>query len=101
MHQDIENYIKACDVCQRKGKMKKNNPLHPIETQPPFEKIGIDLIGPLPITSNQNKYIVVAIDYGTKWAEARAIKDAAATTIVPFLYEDIICQHSFPKRINI
>jgi Integrase zinc binding domain/Integrase core domain len=99
MHQDIENYIKACDVCQRKGKMKKNNPLHPIETRPPFEKIGIDLIGPLPITSNQNRYIVVAIDYGTKWAEARAIKDAAATTIVPFLYEDIICRHGFPKEL--
>ena len=79
--------------------MKKNNLLYPIKTRPPFEKIGIDLIGPLPITSNQNKYIVVAIDYGTKWAEARAIKDAAATTIVPFLYEDIICRHGFPKEL--
>ena len=61
MHQDIENYIKACDVCQRKDKMKKNNPLHPIETRPPFEKIGIDLIRSLPITSNQNKYIVITV----------------------------------------
>ena len=99
MHLDIENYIKACDVCQRKSKMKKNNPLHPIETRPPFEKIGIDLIGLLPLTKNNNRYIVVVIDYGTKWAEARAIPDAAATTIVPFLYEDIICRHGFPKEI--
>jgi len=79
--------------------MKKNNSLHPIETRSPFEKIGIDLIGPLPLTKNNNRYIVVIIDYGTKWAETRAIPDAAATTIVPFLYEDIICRHGFPKEI--
>jgi hypothetical protein len=66
LYKDIENYIKACDVCQRKGKLRKNNSLHPIETKPPFEKIGIDLVGPLSLTSNNNRYIVVAIDYGTK-----------------------------------
>ena len=79
--------------------MRKNNPLHPIETKPPFEKIGIDLVGPLSLTANKNRYIVVAIDYGTKWAEARAIPDAASTTIIPFLYEDIICRHGFPKEL--
>ena len=61
LHQDIENYIKACDVCQRKGKLRKNNPLHPIETKPPFEKIGIDLVGPLSLITNKNRYIVVTV----------------------------------------
>ena len=99
MYKTIENYIKACDICQRKGRTTKNNQLNPIPVREPFEKIGIDLVGPLPITSNNNRYIVVAIDYLTKWAEARAISDAAATTILPFLYEDIICHHGFSKEI--
>ena len=99
MYRTIKNYIKACDICQRKGKTTKNNQLNPIPVKEPFEKIGIDLVGPLPITKNNNHYIVVAIDYLTKWAEARAISNAAATTILPFLYEDIICRHGFPNEI--
>ena len=38
-----------------------------------FYRIGIDIKGPLPITSSGNKYIVVAMDYFTKWPEAKAI----------------------------
>lgn len=99
MHLDIERYIKACDVCQRKGRTRKNNPLHPIESKEPFEKIGIDLVGPLTPTKDGYKFIVVAIDYCTKWSEARAIPNSAAESIVPFLYEDIFCRHGFPKEI--
>src|SRR5579884_839809 len=99
IHFDIENYIKACDVCQCKGKTRRNNALHPIESKEPFEKIGIDLIGPLTLTKDNYKYIVVAIDYCTKWAEARPILNSSAEAIVPFLYEDIFCRHGFPKEI--
>jgi len=99
MHLDIERYIKACDVCQRKGRTRKNNPLHPIESKEPFEKIGIDLVGPLIPTKDGYKFIVVIIDYCTKWSEARAIPNSAAESIVPFLYEDIFCRHGFPKEI--
>ena len=41
----------------------------------PFEKVGIDIVRPLPKTRNGNSYIVVAMDYLTKWPEARAIPD--------------------------
>jgi hypothetical protein len=99
MHLDIEKYIKACDVCQHKGRTKRNNPLHPIESKEPFEKIGIDLVGPLTPTKDNYRYIVVAIDYCTKWSEARAIPNSAAESIIPFLYEDIFCRHGFPKEI--
>ena len=99
MYKTIKNYIKACDICQHKGRLQKNNQLNPILVTRSFEKIGIDLVGPLPITTNGNRYIVVAIDYLTKWAEARAIPDSSAQAIVPFLHEDIICRHGFPKEM--
>ena len=73
--------------------------MHPIPVTGPFEKLGIDLVGPLPVITNGNRYIVVAIDYLTKWAEARAIPNSSAQAIVPFIHEDIICRHGFPKEI--
>ncbi|CAB4418804.1 unnamed protein product [Rhizophagus irregularis] len=58
--------------------------------------IGIDVIGPLPRTEEGNKYIVVAIDFFTKWPEAKAIKEANAKEISKFIYEEIICH---PEKI--
>ena len=38
-------------------------------------QVGIDLIGPLPTTSNVNKYVVTLVDYFTKWPEAAPLRD--------------------------
>ena len=48
----------------------KNNELHPIPPHSPFYQIGIDFVGPLPITNRGNRYIIVAVDLFTKWPEA-------------------------------
>ena len=61
MYEDIRQYTKTCDSCQRRGKKKTKEPLHPIETQAPFQRIGIDIVGPLPITAQQNRYIVMLL----------------------------------------
>ena len=50
MYEDIKAYVKACDSCQRRGGPSKNNELHPIPSHSPFYQIGIDFVGPLPIT---------------------------------------------------
>ncbi len=50
-------------------------------------------MGPLTITKKENRYIVTAIDYFTKWLIAKAIKEATAKTVSKFIYEKIICEH--------
>jgi len=70
MYEDIRNYVRSCDSCQRRGKNKKNQTLHPIPVNAPFYQIGIDFVEPLPLTEAGNKYIIVAMDYLTKWPEA-------------------------------
>src|SRR5881398_2501392 len=62
-------------ACQRRGKPKKHEPLHSIKVKEPFELIGIDCVGPLPITSKGNRHIIVLTDYFTKWPEAKAVPD--------------------------
>src|SRR6266511_43968 len=76
MKYDLEEYVRTCDQYQRRGKPVEKNELHPIVVIEPFYQIGIDIVGPLPLTSLENKYIVVVIDYFTKWTEAKALKEA-------------------------
>src|SRR3989440_4872994 len=98
-YDDIKKYVEACDSCQRRGRSKKNNLLHPIPVHSPFYQIGIDFVGPLPRTKRGKKYIIVAMDYLTKWPEARAVTEATADATSKFLYEQIICQHGCPQII--
>jgi hypothetical protein len=51
-----------------------NGPLHPIPLLGPFEKWEIDLMGPLPMTKRGHRFIVVVIDYLTKFVEIHALK---------------------------
>ena len=66
MYEDIRSYVISCDSCQRRGKQKTKQPLHPIPVGDPFYQIGIDFVGPLPATKNGNRYIITAMDYLTK-----------------------------------
>ena len=97
MFEDIRTYVQSCEKCQRRGRPTRTEPLHPIKVGQPFDRIGIDIVGPLPTTERGNKYIVVATDYLTKWPETRALTNAKAASVVPFFYEDIICRHGCPK----
>jgi Integrase core domain len=85
--------------CQRRGGHKRREPLHPIPVGEPFHRIGIDYVRPLPMTECGNKYIIVAMDYLTKWPEAKPVKEATAETTVDFIYEDIISRHGCPAII--
>ena len=99
MYEEIRSYVQACDQCQRRGKSKRNQMLHPIPVNSPFYQIGIDFVGPLPLTEQGNKYIIVAIDYLTKWPEAKPVPAATAEQVAKFLYEDIIGRHGCPTKI--
>jgi hypothetical protein len=59
----------------------------------------MDIVGPFPKTPRGNTHIVVAMEYLTKWPEARAIPNTKALSVVSFFYEDVICWHGCPKEI--
>ena len=82
-----------CRACQFQGKPKKNNELHPILIGEPWERIGIDIVRPLPVTERENRYIVTCIDYMTKWAEAKPLPDKTAMQVAWFIYDEIICRY--------
>src|SRR6266542_260491 len=100
MFEDIRNYVKTCDECQRRGGLQKNNIIHPIPAKAPFQRIGIDIVGPLTITRRGNRYIVTAMDYFTKWPIAKALKEATAKAVSKFIYQKIICEHGCPEVLQ-
>ena len=75
-----------------KKPMQKINELHPIPLSRLFDRWGVDVVGPLLITPKGNRYIIVAVEYLSKWQEAKAISEANALSIANFLYQNIICQ---------
>src|ERR1700722_13745 len=99
MDKDIDEYVRSCDRCQKRGKISSKYPLNPIDIKEPFYQIGIDFVGPLPSTKRKKRYIIVAMDYFTKWPEAKAVTRDTAEETARFLYEDIICRHGCPQKI--
>ncbi|GKD96008.1 putative nucleotidyltransferase, ribonuclease H [Tanacetum coccineum] len=83
---DANEYVRRCDVCQRSGNISSRNemPQNNIQVCEVFDVWGLDFIGPFP-NSRGNKYILVAVDYVSKWVEAQALPTNDARVVVKFL----------------
>ena len=74
-------------------------PLFPIVSVGPFMKWGIDYVTCNPASARGHKYIIVAIDYFTKWAEAMPTFKADGETTTFFIFNKIIARFGIPKVI--
>ncbi|GKC86353.1 reverse transcriptase domain-containing protein [Tanacetum coccineum] len=74
IYRDAHDMVKSCDSCQRQGKISQKHkmPQNAIQVCEIFDVWGIDFMGMFP-SSRENKYILVAIDYLSKWLEAKAL----------------------------
>ncbi|UYV63925.1 hypothetical protein LAZ67_2006034, partial [Cordylochernes scorpioides] len=102
MLKDVVEYVRTCHLCQsRKGSNQlPAGLLHPIPAANyPFERVGIDLLGPLPSTKNRKKWMIVLTDYYTKYAETKAVIDATAREVAKFLTENVILKHGAPRYL--
>ena len=102
MRKDIENYIHSCPSCQaRKGHGKCHPPLHPLHSiTTPFERISMDILGPVTISSQGSKYILVVIDHLTRYVEVFPLPDQTAETVAKVFATKIVLKHGTPKQLN-
>ena len=96
----VKEVVKACPEC----KLLRHSFAEPVEMTPipvkyAFHKVGIDLVGPLQITSAGNRYIVTCIDYLSKWVEVRALSDKTSKQVADFFYADIVCRHGTSAEV--
>ncbi|UYV66767.1 K02A2.6-like, partial [Cordylochernes scorpioides] len=100
MLKDVSEFVKTCHLCQsRKGSNQlPSGLLQPIPpANYPFERIGIDFVGPLPSTKRRRKWIIVLTDYYTKYAETKAVPEATVKEVSTFLIEHIFLCHGAPR----
>ncbi|UYV69343.1 K02A2.6-like, partial [Cordylochernes scorpioides] len=100
MLKDASEFVKTCHLCQsRKGSNHlPSGLLQPIPpANNPFERIGIDFVGPLPSTKRRRKWIIVLTDYYTKYGETKAVSEATVKEVSTFLIEHIILRHGAPR----
>uniref|UniRef100_A0A3B1JN79 Gypsy retrotransposon integrase-like protein 1 n=1 Tax=Astyanax mexicanus TaxID=7994 RepID=A0A3B1JN79_ASTMX len=99
---DVMDWCKKCELCAvfKTSGAEPRAPLRPIQAGYPFEKLGIDIVGPLPVTSQGNKYIIVIADYFTKWCEAFAMRAQDADTVARTVVEQFILRWGTPRSIH-
>lgn len=102
MDNDIRAYVSSCDACQKRKVARKTKEGFMIPMPIPkqvFEIIGMDLMGPLPTSSDRNKWILVITDYLSKYVIVRPLKSATTEQIIAVLREDVFYSHGLPKTV--
>ncbi|CAL1363288.1 unnamed protein product [Linum trigynum] len=98
---DAERAVRACHECQVHAN-KQHLPsaeLKSITSQWPFAQWGLDLLGPFPTAPLGKKYLVVAVDYFTKWIEAEPLDTITSAKIQKFLFNNIMIKFGTPNTI--
>nr|GEX31893.1 reverse transcriptase domain-containing protein [Tanacetum cinerariifolium] len=99
IYKDAYEFVKNCNSCQRQGKISQRDemPQNSIQICEIFDVWGIEFMGPFP-SSRGNKYILVAVDYLSKWVEAKALPTNDARVVCKFL-EYLFARFGTPRAI--
>ena len=101
MKEDVVDYCNSCDVCvaRKTPSIPKRAPLKSLQVGEPMEKIAIDILGPLPISQNGNRVVLVLVDCFSKWTEAYALPNQEASSITNVIVNEFICRFGTPLQI--
>ncbi|GJY41970.1 reverse transcriptase domain-containing protein [Tanacetum coccineum] len=101
MHRDTRDMIRTCNDYQIHRPVPRNpqQPLTPITALWPFYKWGIDIAGPFPEGPGKVKFLIVAMDYFTKWIEAKAVATITGNQVKKFVWDNIVCRFGLPGEI--
>nr|GFA53712.1 reverse transcriptase domain-containing protein [Tanacetum cinerariifolium] len=101
MHKDAQDMIRKCSDCQIHRPITRHpqQPLTPITAPWPFYKWGIDIAGPFPEGPRKVKFLIVAMDYFTKWIEAKAVATITGGQVKKFVWNNIVCRFGIPGEI--
>ena len=103
MREEIRDFVRNCGKCKENKlvRIKTKLPMRITDTpSEAFEKIEIDIVGPLPETGNKNKYILTIQCNLTKYSDAIPLPDTQSTTIATALAENFISRFGCPQIIH-
>jgi hypothetical protein len=100
MFQSVSDHVRSCVKCiaKKTPRSKKAGMMQSIIPKHPFDIVGVDILGPLPMTSRKNRYILVFTDYFTKFPICYRLKDINATTVAKKLLK-VMLEHGPMNRL--
>lgn len=101
MSQEIKERIQHCTVCNSTDKTAKRAPapLQPVEfPKQPWEKLGLDIVGPVEHAPPSQRFFLVLIDYHSKWPEVQPVASVTSTTVINFL-KTVFAREGLPCEI--
>nr|XP_027082689.1 uncharacterized protein LOC113705025 [Coffea arabica] len=101
MRMDAQVMVLCCPSCQHHAPEhhQPTNLMIPITSPWPFEQWGTDIIGPFPRAPGNYAYVVVAVDYFTKWVEAESLKNITGSAVQKFFWKNVVCRFGLPRVV--
>lgn len=100
LHRDVAYFCKSCPQCQMtSSKVPSKAPLQPLPIiGTPFERLGMDIVGPVEKSKSGNRYMLVITDYATKYPEVFPLKSIKAKSVA-FCLVQLFARVGFPQEI--
>ena len=100
LHKDCKKFVSKCDHCQRLGRPLPSTKMPLISLNPSltFKIWAIDFIGPFPVRERRLGacYIIIAVEYVTKWADVEPVETCSSEVATKFTHENIITRFGCP-----
>ncbi len=95
---DVWNHVRACQKCQayKSSNEKPAGQIQQSEVKAAGEMIGVDFMGPFPLSKSRNTMLMVVVDYYTKWVELFLLKDAKTPRVRKIFKDDIFTRWGVP-----
>ena len=101
MYKDVDNWVRSCISCsQRKThRHKVLTPMVTMKVPEPFQRVSVDVLGPLPITLSGNRHVLCFTDHCTRWPILVPLPETSATTVARAFFDQVICLHGCPETL--
>ena len=98
MQRETLEYVRKCDQCQQYAPSihQPGGILNPLSSSWPFAQWGLDIVGPFPKAVGNKKYLLVGIDYFTKWVEAEPLANIRDVDAKRFVWKNIVTRFGVP-----
>jgi hypothetical protein len=100
---DAKTLVRQCEACQKTANQQNlpSMPVHLIPPTWPLQRWGMDLVGLLPTAQGNCRFAAVAVDYFTKWVEAKPLANIKVTTVQKFFWRNIVCRFGVPRELTV
>ena len=102
MRRDVCEWCRICETCvAKKGPPRTPQaPLQIVSVGAPMERVAVDIAGPFPVSASGNRYILVVIDYFTKWPEVFPLPNQEANTVARALVDGFFSRFGVPRELH-